>query len=116
MCGCGSVTMKVCIVECVHVHTYYYFIFSTSAPSDYNSVVQVLVFQPGETSMTFSVDTIIDSIKEPNEHFKVVLTSDDENCDIGSPDESFVTIVDPTGTYVGDAITPEVWFKFYICV
>ena len=48
--------------------------------------------------MTFSVDTLKDTLLEPSEHFKVVLTSNDENCVIGSPDESFVTIVDVTGS------------------
>ena len=94
MCVCVCVCVC-CTVICTYVNVD----LSPSPPasSDYTSIVRELVIPAGQTSATFPVDTLKDILLEDSEHFKVVLTSVNEDCAIGTPDESFVTIVDQTG-------------------
>nr|WNS50027.1 Na-Ca exchanger/integrin-beta4-like protein [Halisarca dujardinii] len=61
---------------------------------DYSGVVAEVVFPAGQTSATFSVNTLGDVLLEGDEHFKVVLSAGDGGCSVGSPDEAFVTVQD----------------------
>ena len=61
--------------------------------SDYQVVSGTLMFAAGESSKSFSVPIINDSVSEANETFNVSLTSV-ANANFGSPIGTIVTIVD----------------------
>jgi hypothetical protein len=61
--------------------------------SDYNGKSGTLIFAAGESSRTFTVAIINDTVSEANETFTVAL-SGPANVAAGSPTTSIVTIVD----------------------
>jgi hypothetical protein len=66
---------------------------SALSGSDYQAVSGTLMFAAGESSKSFSVPIINDTVSEANETFNVSLTSV-ANANFGSPIGAIVTIVD----------------------
>jgi hypothetical protein len=66
---------------------------SASGFSDYTGVAGTLTFAAGESSKSFSVAIINDTVAEPNETFNLIL-SGVSNASLGSPSVITVTIVD----------------------
>ena len=64
---------------------------------DYNATSQTIIFQPGETCVSVTVDIIDDGVHEKNETFIGVLKTSDSNPDhvsIGKPSTAVGTIID----------------------
>ena len=70
-----------------------------TAPGDYTSGGYSLSFTAGQTSGIISVQTLDDTIAEPEEFFKVMITRSDRpgKVTIGDPDTCFVSIRDNEG-------------------
>jgi FlaG/FlaF family flagellin (archaellin) len=66
---------------------------SAGTGSDYNGVSGTLSFAPGETSKSFTVRILDDSLSEENETFTIAL-SGPSNVSAGSPTTATVTIMD----------------------
>jgi hypothetical protein len=66
---------------------------TAAAGSDYTSNSGTLAFAPGETSKTFAVPILDDSLDEDNEIFNVAL-SNPSNATLGAPSSATVTILD----------------------
>lgn len=67
---------------------------SATAGSDYTPVTGTLTFGPGETSKSFTVPVLNDSIHESDESFRVVLSNPAGGAALGSPANATVTIAD----------------------
>ena len=82
---------------------------SATAGSDYVGTSETLVFNPGETSKTFTVSIIDDSVDESNESFVVNLS--DASGAVISDGQGLGTIVDndvtPVFVSIGDASVTE---------
>ena len=66
---------------------------------DYLPAAGLLTFEPGETSLSFIVSVLGDTLDETNEHFSLILS---EAVNAGLSDsEAVCTIVDDDGTMVG---------------
>ncbi len=63
------------------------------APSDYAAASGQLTFNPGETSKTFSVSIVDDTIQEPNETVNLSLSAP-INAMLGTPSTAVLTIMD----------------------
>ena len=79
-----------------------YALYVCTAPGDYTSGGYSLSFTAGQTSGMLSVQTFDDSIAEPEEFFKVMITRSSRpgKVIIGDPDTCFVTIQDNDGEFV----------------
>jgi hypothetical protein len=66
---------------------------SASGSSDYTGVAGTLAFAAGESSKSFSIAIINDTVAEGNETFNLIL-SGVSNANLGSPSVTTVTIVD----------------------
>ena len=66
---------------------------TATAGSDYQGASGTLTFAPGETSKTFSVPIVNDSIDEPNQAFNIGLSSP-THANLVSPTTAIVTIID----------------------
>jgi hypothetical protein len=66
---------------------------TAAAGSDYTAVSDTLTFAPGETSQTFSVPIIDDSLDEPDESLDLTL-SDPVNATLGEQSSAVLMIVD----------------------
>jgi len=66
---------------------------TATAGSDYTAATGSFTFAPGETSKTFVVPFINDTIDEPNETVEIQL-SNPGNAVLGSPATTVLTIVD----------------------
>ena len=63
------------------------------AGSDYTSAISTLTFTPGQTSQSFSVPIINDTLDETNESLNLTL-SDPVNATLGAPADAVLTILD----------------------
>ncbi len=67
---------------------------STATPGvDYQDTSGTLTFADGETSQTFTVVILDDSINDPNETFNVALTNATGGATLGAPSQAVVTIL-----------------------
>jgi CSLREA domain-containing protein len=69
------------------------------AGSDYTATNGTLTFVPGETSKTFTVPIVDDTLGEPNETLTVTLSSPN-NATLGAPDMATLTIVDDDRNFI----------------
>lgn len=74
---------------------------TASAGSDYTAASGVLTFAPGQTSRTFNVNILNDSLDEPNETVTLTL-SNPVNATLGSLNPATLTIVDNDGQSIND--------------
>ena len=66
-----------------------------TAPSDYTPGPYTVSFTAGQQNATLMVYTTDDNTTELSEYFKVLIASADPDAvDIGSPNTSFITILD----------------------
>jgi len=63
------------------------------APGDYGATSGMLTFSPGQTSRTFNISIVNDSLDEPDETVNLALSSP-SNVTLGSPSSSTLTIQD----------------------
>ena len=71
---------------------------STSAPENYLGGSFNVSIPAGSVKVTFNVNTLRDSIVEPDEYFKATLSvpSAPKGCVVGTLDMSYITILDVT--------------------
>ena len=67
---------------------------TATAGSDYTAATGSFTFAPGETSKTFVVPFINDTLDEPNETVMIDLSNPSSNAMLGSPATTVLTIVD----------------------
>ncbi|MEQ1748926.1 MAG: choice-of-anchor D domain-containing protein [Prosthecobacter sp.] len=75
---------------------------------DYTANTQVLTFADGESSKTFDVLTLTDTLVEPNETFLVKLSAPTNGAVLGSTATARVTIIDPWSTLLTDVALPAI--------
>src|SRR5262249_40282268 len=80
---------------------------TATAGSDYTTATGTLTFAPGQTSKTVAVQVLGDTVFEPNETFKVVLTGTTGGALLGT-DTGTGTIVNDDAAPLAINITPSV--------
>ncbi len=68
----------------------------TAGKTNFNSVAQVVIFQDGQTSISYGIDILNDNHADADLTFTVTLSNPSTGASIGSPASATVVILDPS--------------------